>query len=425
MNMLRPSIPNNSSPENSRTGAGRRTPLEPLRVYHFRFNGIAAVLILLLASSAHAQEAPKPAPPKSVIAQSSNLSSALSVKDWTRVETSIDRGLEWMAGQQLEDGRFPGEDAFQPAVTSLAVMAFLARGHVPDHGAYGTMISKSIDFVLSTQRRQGEFSFLPVEPPAGHLLPGQTSTYNHSIAGLMLGEVYGMTSGVRSKQIESSVNRALLYHREVQTRKKQDPTDVGGWRYGFPESPDASSDMSVTGWALMFLRSARNAEFNVPKQYFDEGLDFVERCYEKNPKNHETGVFRYRPAPPDGSGPHQVTLANTSSAMLTLILGGRHERESVATGVNWFMTHEYPRPWQTGNHYLSTYYSSQAMAQIGGDAWGKVFPQIVRMMLDEQAANGCWPAEPTSERKYGSAYTTSLAILALTPPYQILPIYQR
>jgi hypothetical protein len=26
---------------------------------------------------------------------------------------------------------------------------------------------------------------------------------------------------------------------------------------------------------------------------------------------------------------------------------------------------------------------------------------------------------------YGSAYTTALAILALTPPYQILPIYQR
>jgi hypothetical protein len=193
-------------------------------------------------------------------------------------------------------------------VTSLAAMAFLSRGHIPDHGRYGAKLSKAIDFVLATQRRRGEFSLLPVEPPASHMLPGQTSTYNHSIAGLMLGEVYGMTSGERSRKIEPAINRALIYHREVQTRKKQVPTDIGGWRYGFPDGPDAASDMSVTGWALMFLRSARNAEFNVPKLYVDEGLDFVERCYEKDPKYHEPGVFRYRPVTADTAGPRRSHL---------------------------------------------------------------------------------------------------------------------
>lgn len=382
-------------------------------------SSLSAILILILLS-ADAEETQKP-----LIANSSNLSAALSTADWARVESSVDRGLEWLAGQQQEDGRFPSEDSIQPAVTSMAVMAFLSRGHVPDHGKYGAKLSKAIDFVLATQRRQGEFSLLPVEPPASHLLPGQTSTYNHSIAGLMLGEVYGMSSGERSQKIESAINRALIYHREIQTRKKHDPTDVGGWRYGFPDSPDAASDMSVTGWALMFLRSARNAEFNVPKQYFDEGLDFVERCFEKDPKNHEPGVFRYRPATAEAADPKQVTLANTASAMLTLILGGRQDKESVAVGVKWFMSREYPRQWQTSYYYLSTYYSSQAMAQVGGDAWNQIFPQITRGLLVEQAKDGSWPADVSGERKFGSAYTTSLAILALTPPYQILPIYQR
>ena len=48
-----------------------------------------------------------------------------------------------------------------------------------------------------------------------------------------------------------------------------------GWRYAYPDSPAATSDLSVTGWALMFYRSARNAEFVVPKEYVDEGLDFA------------------------------------------------------------------------------------------------------------------------------------------------------
>jgi hypothetical protein len=307
----------------------------------------------------------------------------------------------------------------------MAVMAFLSRGHVPDQGRYGRQISRAIDFVLSTQQRRGYFSLLPVTPQQQHLSPAQTVHYNHAIAGLMLGEVYGMTSGGRSRRIEDSIHKALLYHREVQTRQKQMPGDVGGWRYGYPDSPNASSDMSVTGWALMFLRSARNAEFNVPKQHFDEGLDFVERCYEPDATQHEKGVFRYRPLVSVPNDAPPLTLANTASAMLTLILGGRHEHEGVAAGVRWFRTRDYPTPRHANYFYLSTYYSSQALAQVGGDAWDQVFPQIAACLLDEQAPDGSWPRGAGNEAHFGPAYSTSLAVLSLTPAYQLLPIYQR
>lgn len=382
---------------------------------------VIAAMVLDPAQEAKAQDQSG----ESVIARVTNLSAALPPAEWSRVETSVDKGLAWLAGQQEADGRFPSDDAAQPAVTSMAIMAFLSRGHMPDQGKYGKHISAAIDFVLSTQRRRGYFSLLPVTPPAQHLNPSQTVTYNHSIAGLMLGEVYGMTSGERSKRIEDAITRALIFHREVQSRQKEVKSDFGGFRYGYPESPNASSDMSVTGWALMFLRSARNAEFNVPKQYFDEGLDFVERCYESNPKLHEKGVFRYRPLASDPNGNPQITLANTASAMLTLILGGRHQNAGIVDGVRWFRSREYPRPWQEGYFYLSTYYSSQAMAQVGGDTWNQIFPQIARNLLEEQAADGAWPLGSGNESKFGQTYTTSLAILALTPAYQLLPIYQR
>ena len=356
-----------------------------------------------------------------VVAVTSNLSSALEPAEWSRVEAAVDRGLLWLAGQQAADGRFPSEPVAQPAITSFAIMAFLSRGHVPDHGPYGSQISKAIDFVLGTQKRRGYFGCLPLTPGRGHPNTSQTVSYNHAIAGLMLGEVYGTTNGERSRRIEE----ALVYAREVQTRTKAHPAFHGGWRYGYPDSPNAASDMSITGWSLMFLRSARNAEFQVPKQYFDEGLDFVERCFVNEPDQREKGVFSYLPPGAPGGERRNVTMANTASAMLTLILGGRHDTEMIRAGVDWFRSRDYPRPSKVGYFYLASYYSSQAMAQVGGETWNQVYPQIARNMIEEQSGDGSWPLGTGQERNFRSTYTTSLAILALTPAYQLLPIYQR
>ena len=227
--------------------------------------------------------------PVPVIAASSDLSSAFEPGDWARVERSVDIGLEWLASSQKEDGRFPSIPNAQPAVTSLAVMAFLSRGHQPGHGKYGQHLMRAIRFVLSTQKRRGYFSLMRVSPGGGSHNPGQTLPYNHAIAGFMLGEVYGMTRGALSHEIEEAIAKALVFNRKLQARPKAHPEEFGDFRYAYPENP-ASSDLSVTGWCLMFYRSARNAEFEVPKLYFDEGLDFVERCYWEEPDNLERNV---------------------------------------------------------------------------------------------------------------------------------------
>lgn len=395
--------------------------LSNLRRCRLPLVGQAALALACLAISAvRAQDTPAPPP---AIATSSDLSSAFPPGEWTRVERSVDAGLEWLASQQAADGSFPSNPVGQPAVTSLATMAFLSRGHLPGTGRYGQQLNRAVDYVLAQQSRRGYFSLLPVAPPTGHLKPSQTLVYNHCIAGLMLGEVYGMTSGERSRRIEEALAKALVFSRAVQTRQKQHPDEVGGWRYAYPDSPAANSDLSVTGWALMFYRSARNAEFEVPKQYFDEGLDFVERCYVVDESDRDEGVFGYRPVTVQADA--RPSLANTGSAILTLILGGRHDSEKVRTGIDWFLTREYPTSSKAGHFYLATYYSSQAMAQVGGTTWNRVYPQIVERLLQEQGPNGSWPAGRGNEDSFGSTYSTSLAVLALTPPYQMLPIYQR
>jgi hypothetical protein len=82
-------------------------------------------------------------------------------------------------------------------------------------------------------------------------------------------------------------------------------------------------------------------------------------------------------------------------------------------------------PWGD-KFFYSTYYCSQAMAQLGGHYWEKFFPPMVEIFLKAQAANGAFPPEPRQgDAAFGSTYSTALAVLALTPAFQLLPIYQR
>jgi hypothetical protein len=54
--------------------------------------------------------------------------------------------------------------------------------------------------------------------------------YNHAIAGLMLGEAYGMTAGEQSGRIGQAIPRAIAFSRELQTDRKRNFRDRGGWR---------------------------------------------------------------------------------------------------------------------------------------------------------------------------------------------------
>lgn len=387
-----------------------------------RKHRVCAALLSTWLACAGAVRADDP-PAEPAAAPSSDLSSAYPPEGWTRIERSVNEGLGWLASQQEADGQFRSNPVGQPAVTSLAVMAFLSRGHVPGHGKYGRQLERAIDFVLAQQNRRGYFSLLPVSPAVGHLTPPQTVNYNHAIAGLMLGEVYGTMSGARSRRIEEALTKALAYSRAMQERPKAHPDEAGGWRYVYQDGSGANADLSVSGWELMFYRSARNAEFAVPKEYVDEGLDFVERCFVPRAADRQEGVFRYRPLAVQQDA--QPSLANTGSAMLALVLGGRHESEMVRQGAEWFMKIEPLDPARTPYFYLASYYGSQAMAQVGGDGWNRVYPIIAEALLKEQASNGAWPPGAGNEVSFGSTYATALAVLALTPPYQLLPIYQR
>ncbi len=321
------------------------------------------------------------------------------------IDRAIDRALAYLASRQHKEGYFPSSMGKSSAVTSLAVMAFLAKGYTPGTGPYGQHINRGIDFVLRCQRPNG-------------LIVGSRShgpMYSHGISTLMLCQVSGMVDQQRQKKLDEALPRAVRLILTAQQVRKS-AAYKGGWRYQ-PHSRD--SDMSLTGWALMSLRSARNNGSQVPKKAIEDAVGFVLRCQvRKGSKAGKGGVgFTYQPGGAPG-------LARTGVAVLCLELCGRHRSKEALQGGEWILAHR-SRRYGAGYFYYGLYYCSQSMFQLGGKYWQQFAPYMYEMMLKFQRKDGSWPQGSGGEAAGGPCYSTAMGVLALAVSYRQLPIYQR
>ena len=296
---------------------------------------IFGLLLFFSADGVRAAENEKPTNQASKAAAPKSLMAALPPAKWQQVEKSVDRGLTWIASQQAADGSFPTLLQGQPAVTSFCVMAFLSRGHQPGLGPYGQGLNRAIDFVLSRQLTNGLIADRAPGPVHQNRQSSHTAVYNHAISGLMLGEVYGQVSGQRAKAVKQAIEHALQFSRQLQLRPKR-VLDKGGWRYIPVYRTGVDSDLSVTGWQLMFLRSARNAEFDVPQGSVDEAIAYVRRLWEPS-----SGAFNYQLSDDIQAGP-RISRGMTGAGILCLSMAGQHQTPMARGAGDWLLAH--PKP---------------------------------------------------------------------------------
>jgi hypothetical protein len=329
-----------------------------------------------------------------------------------RTEIAVEKGLQWLKSRQLSQAEAEAKskpvlqgcfrDEFAPGntgITALAVMAFLAQGHLPGQGPYGETMNQGIDYLLSQQLENG---LLVSSDPTGRR---SEMMYSHSIATLMLAEVSGMLDTERQRTLDRVLPRALLVL--LQAQKVPKPTmHAGGWRYA-PGSID--SDLSLTGWSIMALRAARQNGAAIPDEHIADAIEYILKC------RRGDGSFGYMP------GSVQGTPSMTGLAILCLELCGEHGHEAIEPAAELLLNH-LPNP-NDHHRYFAFYYCSQAMFQLGDKYWSQFAPRMYDAILDEQNEDGSWGENQPGS--YSNTYKTALAILTLTVAARQLPIYQR
>jgi hypothetical protein len=346
----------------------------------------------------------------------------LTDDQWRRIDVSVDRALAWLAGQQGRDGSFPTNVYGNPGVTSLCVLAMLSSHHLPDGGQYGEALSRAIDYILATQKPNG---LIAVQGPAGQIdargRDGNVSSsapYNHAISALALSEVYAMTNDRRAEDIRAAIERAIAFSLQFQQRPKYRPVDIGGWRY-LDRNAEMESDLSITGWYLMSLRSAKNAGFDVPQEAIDSAVGYVTRCF-----NEREGTFYY------GLRSNRVrSRAMAAAGILALAHAGEHHTPMALRAGDWIRNNAYRGyneiRFEKDTFHYGAFYCSQAMYQLGGNYWADFFPHTAMLLVDNQQSDGGWPPDSSGEGNYGRTYSTALTVLALSAPNQVLPVFQR
>jgi hypothetical protein len=351
-------------------------------------------------------------------------SKVLRPDEWQRLDASIERALDWLSAQQRADGSFPTLERGQPGVTSLCLLAFMAHGFSPGDGKYGQQLERASEYIIACQKQNGLIARLGPEGPritqdiANEI--GEPAAYNHAIGSLALSEMYGMEQPKRAAQLKQVIEKSLAATLEMQHWPKDLQIDRGGWRYVTDDGPN-DSDLSITGWQLMFLRSSRNAGFNVPQQPIDDAVAYVRRTFSKR-----YGTFGYVIAPS-----FHRTRGMTGAGILALAHAGFHHSPEAQSAGQWMLEHSFDE--YNGNdnspvdrYHYSLFNACQGMYQLGSPYWDKFFPRVVATMLARQNANGSWDAESLErDRPFGNSYTTALSVLALGAPNQFLPVFQR
>jgi hypothetical protein len=356
------------------------------------FLSAGAALMLLLATSVTAGDPTAPAPAAN------------------RVDAATAKAIGFLISQQDAAGAFRSQPGNETTMTALGIMALLAVGHQPaDSTREGAVLRKAIGFILKEDRQQ----------PDGYFGAADGSRmYGHGIITLTLSELLGMgADAAQDRLIRDRCQKAVNLILNAQKVAKGGGHN-GGWRY---EPQSADSDLSVSVWQVMALRSAKNAGLDVPKEAIDNAIAYLKRSYYSprdaagKPTNLESGC-----AYQIGGGP---TYAMAAAGLLSLEVCGEYEAPEVYGSAEWLRKNKVD--YNCVFFFYGTYYYAQGMYQRGGEHAEAARRFVEEQLLPKQSPDGSWRAASAHEIQAGPVYSTSLAILALAVKCHFLPIYQR
>lgn len=345
------------------------------------------------------------------------------------IRTATKYGLEWLKRQQQAGGNWKLHEGYpdpgyrplrtDSGATALALLAFLGDGHTHQKpGPYRDVVDNGLKWLVGIQKPDGGFH--------DHVELGrQTAFYAHSQATIAVCEAFALTG---DESLRKPAEKAVRFLVQSQNPEK------GGWKYQ-PQEATSRGDLSVTGWALMALHSARAAGVDVPDDAFELAAKFLDSVQER-------GGSRYRYEPPPT--PRSFSPAMTAEGLLCRqFLGWPADHPPLQEGIAYLLQPENQPQWLAGGtsqpHVYSWYYTGHVLHNAGGSEWKNWYAGTAAMIVQKQSrrpgrkldVHGSWDPRSANAGYYGYGqyggrlYMTAMCLLVLELPYRHQALGQR
>ncbi len=336
-----------------------------------------------------------------------------------KTEQAVSQGLSWLSRQQKPDGHWELHQGYPDAgqlrtstgATALALLTFLGAGHTHQEGLYKDKVARGLKWLRGVQKKggplKGDFYDLDREGDAA-------SFYSHGQATIALCEAYALT---HDADLLPAIEDGLAFIYDA-----QHPT-TGGWKY----RRRSEGDLSVFGWQIMALQSARMAGLEVPGEVLERAARFLDLVQEQ-------GGARYRYEPNELKS---FSPAMTAEGLLCRqYLGWPRNHPALVSGVKYLLEPENLPDWDSGRRNIyHWYYASQVLHNLQGSEWETWNAALREELVKHQVkaggkVGGSWnpfqPAGAIDENadKGGRLYVTCLCLLTLEIYYRHLPLYR-
>ncbi|NIP85016.1 MAG: hypothetical protein GTO03_05420, partial [Planctomycetales bacterium] len=297
----------------------------------------------------------------------------------SQTEGAVLAGLEWLARRQDADGswslsglakdtrrksaayEFGGQTENKAAATALAMLAFQGYGQTHlggPHPPFLPVMERAQEALRRRQTDRGDFT--RVQGRQETPISTHHAFYTQAICTFALCELYAMSE---DSAVRGPAQKGVDYLIASQDQ-------AGGWRYGHR----SGSDLSVTGWVVMALQSARMAGLEVPQNTLYRISGFLDSV------SFEGGrLYGYTPA-------SRWSLAMTAEGLLCRqYLGWKIDHEKLLEGVEVLLDNPIDGNPQDVYYW---YYATQVLHNMEGDSWTQWNQVMSRYLPDKQLKKG-------------------------------------
>ncbi|MBI2921155.1 MAG: terpene cyclase/mutase family protein [Planctomycetes bacterium] len=349
-------------------------------------------------------------------------------------ENAVMNGLRWLARHQGPSGAWSGEafhaqcsgskcsgeghDGYDAGQTGLALLAFLGAGytHLTKETyvdkvsgktiCWGTVIKNAAKWLMENQDAEGCYGGQK----------GGKYMYNHAIAALAMAELYGLSN---ANIFKDTAQKGVDFVLQAQNPYK-------AWRY---TKVCRDNDTSVTGWAVMALKSADMSGLAVGRTGYEGALGWVREVTDE--AYYKVGYT--------AKGTPKIVVAGknedwenheamTAVGMLIRIFTEHDKADPALAGGAKLMMGDTPVYGGKKTDYYYWYYASLALFQLDGpdgqywNAWNK---SMVNALVPSQrggkdgCACGSWETDVDRwSFEGGRVYATAINVLTLEVYYR-------